>query len=376
MAKKTQNMPQPKSFIPKIMPYPPGKPIDEVQREYGLDSVIKLASNENPLGPSPKAIQAMQKAAADMHIYPDGNGYYLKEALEKKFSVGADHIILANGSDEISDMIVTAYVRQSDSVVVSEHDFISYKLGAMTAGAAVKDVPLKDWHTDLNAVAKAVDSKTRLVCIANPMNPVGSMTTRKDFEAFMKKVPGDVLVLLDQAYAEYVDNGNYFEGTRYLKQYPNLIVTRTFSKAYGLAGLRIGYGFAHPEIIKNFDRVRPPFNVNRMAQFTALAALGDKAHIERSVKSNNQGRKTLEEAFEKLGIEYVPSFTNFILVNVARNVAEVTESLLRQGVIVRPMAGYGLPTHIRVTIGRAGENRRFLTALRRTLKEVEPADSR
>ena len=374
MSKKSVKMPEPKPYIPKIMPYPPGKPIEEVEREYGLDSVMKLASNENSLGPSRKAVKAMVEAAAEMHIYPDGNGYYLKQALGKKFGVGTDQIILANGSDEISDMIVIAYVRESDNVVVSQHDFISYTLGAMMAGASVKAVPLKNWRPDLEAVAEAVDSKTRLVCIANPTNPVGAMVTRKEFEAFMKKVPGDVLVLMDQAYAEYVTDRQYFDGSKYLKRYPNLVVTRTFSKAYGLAGLRIGYGLAHPEIIQNFDRIRPPFNVNRMAQIAALAALDDRAHLKRAVAMNEKGRKTLVTAFEKMGLDYVPSATNFVLVDVARNGAAVTESLLKQGVIVRPMAGYGLPTHIRVTIGLASENRRFLTALRCALKEVEPTN--
>jgi len=372
MAKKTPTMPQPKPFIPAIMPYPPGKPIEEVEREYGLTSVIKLASNENPLGPSPKAVRAMREAAEEMHIYPDGNGYYLKEALAKQFGIGADHIILANGSDEITDMIAIAYINEGDNIVVARHDFISYALAGMMAGAEVKAVPLSKWRTDLTAMAKAINSRTRLVCIANPMNPVGSMTTRREFEAFMKQVPAGVMVLLDQAYAEYVTDRRYFDGTQFLRRYPNLVVTRTFSKAYGLAGLRIGYGFAHPEIIKNFDRVRPPFNVNRMAQIAAIAALKDSAFLARSAKSNDQGRKTLEKAFDEMGLAYVPSFTNFVLVDVARDGAQVTESLLRQGVIVRPMGGYSLPTHIRVTIGSPAENRRFLAALRRALREVPP----
>lgn len=369
-------LPEPKKFIPAIMPYPPGKPIEEVQREYGLDSVIKLASNENPLGPSPKAVEALREAAGEVHLYPDGNGYYLKQAIAKRFRIGADRIALANGSDEITDWLATAYVRSTDNVVVSQHDFISYTLGAMMVGAKVKAVPLKNWRADLPALARAIDKKTRLVCIANPMNPVGSMTTRKEFEAFMKKVPAGTIVLLDQAYAEYVTDRQYFDATRYLKRYDNLVVTRTFSKAYGLAGLRIGYGFAHPEIVRNFDRVRAPFNTSRPAQAAALAALDDKAHLARSIKENEKGRKVLEQAFEKMGLEWVPSYTNFILVDTKRAGGAITEALLRQGVIVRPMAGYGLPEHIRVTIGRAGENRRFIAAMRRAIGEVDGADGR
>jgi histidinol-phosphate aminotransferase len=360
-------LPKPRKHIPSIMPYPPGKPIEEVQREYGLDSVIKLASNENPIGPSPRAVKAMREAAAEMHMYPDGNGFYLKQALAKKHRQKPESIVLANGSDEITDMIATAYIGPSENVVVSQHDFISYKLAAMMVGAKCKEVPLRDWRADLGAMLKVIDAKTKLVCIANPSNPIGSMVSRKELEAFLAKVPEGVLVLLDEAYAEYVSARAYPNGLRLLKRHPNLIVTRTFSKAYGLAGLRIGYGFAAPEIIRNFDRVRPPFNANRMAQAAALAALTDEAHIRKAVATNEQGRKKLEEAFEAIGLAYVPSFTNFILVDVGRPGGEVTEGLLRKGVIVRPMGGYGLARHVRVTIGRPAENRRFIAALRRVL---------
>lgn len=363
--------PRPRRHIPAITPYPPGKPIEEVQREYGLDSVVKLASNENPLGPSPRAIDAMARVAREMNLYPDGYGYLLKKALARKFRMPMDAIVLGNGSDEISDMIASAYLSPTNNVVISEHDFISYKLAAMMAGCRFKEVPLKNWRVDLKAMLKAIDSSTKLVCIANPTNPVGGMVTRKEFEPFLKKVPPRVLILLDEAYAEYVTTRAYPNGLRYIRDHPNLIVTRTFSKAYGLAGLRIGYGFAHPEIVRNFDRVRPPFNTTRIAQAAALAALGDATHVRRTRETNRRGMKTIESGLRKLGLEWVPSRANFILFDTQRPAVAVAESLLRQGVIARPVGLYGLPTHLRVTVGLAGENRRFLRALRRSLAEVE-----
>jgi histidinol-phosphate aminotransferase len=371
-AKEGEMPPKPRKHIPSIMAYPPGKPIEEVQREYGLDSVIKMASNENPAGPSPRAVKAMRAAAGEMHLYPDGAGYYLKRALSWKFRLPPDWIVLANGSDEITDMVSLAYVSPSENVVFSEHDFISYKLGAQMMGARFREVPLKNWRVDLRAILRAIDAKTKLVCLANPSNPVGTMFERDEFEAFLGKAPSRVLVLLDQAYYEYVAARTYPNGTHYVRRHPNLIVTRTFSKAYGLAGLRIGYGFAHPEVIRNFDRVRPPFNVSRIAQAAALAALEDKTHVRRSVEMNRKGKKTLEAAFERLGLDYVPSVTNFILVDTARPGAAVAERLMRQGVIVRPMGGYGLPRHVRVTVGLPCENRRFVASLKQALREVGP----
>lgn len=361
----------PRKHIPPIMPYPPGKPIEEVQREFGLNSVIKLASNENAMGPSPKAVKAMAEAASEMHLYPDGNGYYLKQALSRKLRVPMNSLVLANGSDEISDMLLIAYAGPSHNVVFSRHDFISYKLGAMMVGANVKEVPLKDWKPDLPALAKAIDDKTRLVCIANPSNPVGTMTTREDLEAFLEKVPDTTLVLLDEAYFEYVKKRDYPDGTKYLKQYPNLVVTRTFSKAYGLAGLRVGYAMAAPEVIENCNRVRPPFNCNRMAQIAALAALEDENHIKKSFENNEKGRNLLEGELKKLGLDFVPSVTNFILIDLRQPAGPICQALMQEGVILRPVAGYGLLNHARVTIGRPAENRRFIAALKRVLKKVD-----
>jgi histidinol-phosphate aminotransferase len=363
-------LPEPRKHINSIAPYPPGKPIEDVQREYGLDSVIKLASNENPCGPSPKAIKAMMKAASEMHLYPDGNGFYLKEALSKRFKFPTEMIILGNGSDEISDMLAVAYLGTENNLVCSQYDFISYKLAAQSMGAGCKEVPLKDWRVDVDGLLNAIDAKTKLVCIANPSNPIGTMLTKKELDHFFANVPSTTLVMLDEAYVEYVESREYCEGMKYLKKCPNLIVTRTFSKVYGLAGLRIGYGFTNPEVVKNLDRVRTPFNANRMSQLAAIAALDDGAFIKRSVETNQKGRKLLYDAFTKMGLSYVPSQTNFILVDTARPGAAVNESLLRQGVIVRPLAGYGLPQHIRITIGTPAENRRLIASLKKTLKEV------
>jgi histidinol-phosphate aminotransferase len=359
-----QQFPEPKAFIPAILPYPPGKPIEDVQREYGLDSVIKLASNENPLGPSPKAVKAMTKVAGEMHLYPDGAGFYLKQALARKHGVKPEQICLANGSDEITDLIATAYIEPSHNVVVSQYDFISYRLAAMMVGAEVREAPLRsDWRADVRALLEKVDANTRLVCIANPSNPIGTMVKRAELTEFLNKVPPTTLVLIDEAYCDYAQDKAYPNGLSYLKKHPNLIVTRTFSKAYGLAGLRIGAGFAHPEIVKNFDRVRAPFNTSRIAQAAALAALDDTAHLKRTVEANEKGRALFETAFKKMGLDYVPSQTNFLLIEVGYG-AEITEALMRLGVIVRPMGGYGLPNHIRVTIGTPAENRRFLAALK------------
>lgn len=359
--------PKAQAHIGAITPYAPGKPIEEVQREFGLKEVIKLASNENPLGPSPKAKKAIAGALDEISQYPDGAGYYLKQKLAKKLKVKPEWLVLSNGSDELSDMIMTAYVPKSGNVVFSAHDFISYKLGAMMVGASFHEAPLKDWHVDPDALLSAVDKKTKLVCIANPSNPVGTYMPKKELEYFLEKLPEDVLCLLDEAYFEYVKKRDYPDSMKYVKKYPNLIVARTFSKAYGLAGMRVGYAAAHPEVIQNLDRVRPPFNVNRLALVAAEAALEDATHLKKSCEVNDKGRKSLEEGFTKMGLDFVPSVTNFILVDLQRNGAEVCQQLLQQGVIARPVAGYGLPNHVRVSIGKPLENRRFLAALKSVL---------
>ncbi|NQU44069.1 histidinol-phosphate transaminase [bacterium] len=360
--------PTPRKHIPAILPYPPGKPIEEVQREFGLTEVIKLASNENPLGPSRKAVVAMRALAAEMHLYPDGAGFYLKGKLSEKYGLPPEWIVLGNGSDEINGLLIQTYVNRDESVIFSEHDFVSYLLEALKANVKFKQAPLRDWRVDVDALLERVDSKTKLICIANPTNPIGTMIEKKEFERFLAEVSEDVLVLLDEAYFEYVTKRSYPDGLKFVRRHPNLVVARTFSKAYGLAGLRVGYAFANPEIIQNLDRVRKPFNVNRMAQASAIAALDDEAHIRRSRENNEKGRQLLESELRKMKIAFVPSVTNFILIDTGRSGADVTRALMAQGVIVRPMAGYGLPQHIRVTIGRPAENRKFLAVLKKVIQ--------
>jgi histidinol-phosphate aminotransferase len=359
---------QSRPHIRSLLPYPPGRPIEEVQREYGLKHVIKLASNENPLGPSPKALGAMRRCAREMHLYPDGNIYYLKHALSSRLGVAPEQLMFGNGSDEALIWLVTAYLSPRDSIVVSEHSFIRYQMAAQLVGARFKAVPLVDWRHDVRAMARAVASTTKMLFLANPENPLGTMIGREEFEYLLRKVPRRVMIVLDQAYFEYVAADDYFDGIDYLDRHPNLVVMRTFSKAYGLAGLRIGYGVAHPKIASDFNRIRPPFHLNRMAQEAAVAALDDDAFLRKSVEVNQEGRGYLCGAFARLGLDYVESHTNFVLVKVGDG-ATVSRELMRRGVIVRPMGGYGFPDHVRVTIGRPTENARFVKALKAVLRD-------
>jgi len=353
-----------------LTPYPPGRPIEDVQREFGLKSVIKLASNENPLGVSPKALAAIRKHARDAYLYPDGNAYYLREALSRHLNVAPERLLFGNGSDEIVVWLVLTFLAPEESIVVSEHSFIRYQMGAQLVGARWTAVPLKNWRHDLPAMAAAIDARTRMVFLANPENPVGTMVARREFERFMKIVPPEVMVGLDQAYYEYVSDPDYFDGIDYLERYPNLVVLRTFSKIYGLAGLRVGYAIAHPDLVTDVERVRPPFNVNRLGQEAAMAALEDTEFVRQSIDLNKAGRDYLYGEFERLALEHVPSHTNFVLVRVAREGltgAQVTHELMRRGVIVRPMGGYGLPDWIRVTVGRVRENVTFVNMLEEVL---------
>lgn len=354
-----------------LTPYPPGRPIEDVQREFGLKNVIKLASNENPLGVSPKAIAAIKRYAKDAYLYPDGSAFYLREKLASHLGVQPEMLIFGNGSDEIVVWLVITFLPPDESIVVSEHSFIRYQMGAQLVGAQFTSIPLVKWRHDLKAMAMAIGPKTRMAFLANPENPVGTMVTRREFERFLKSVPPHVMIVLDQAYFEFVRDPDYFDGIRYVEKYPNLVVLRTFSKVYGLAGLRVGYAVAHPAIVTDVDRVRPPFNVNRLAQEAAKAALDDTDFVAQSVELNEAGRAYLYAEFDRLRLPYVPSQTNFVLVHVARNGltgADVSQALMRTGVIVRPMGGYGLPDYIRVTVGRTHENTRFVRMLERVLK--------
>lgn len=369
MAKKTTVAPPKiRKHLEKIQPYPPGKPIEEVQREYGLDSVIKLASNENPCGPSPKAVKAMQAAAGEMHLYPDGGGFYLKDALAGKIGVKADEILLGNGSDEIVAFLAMAYLTPRRGLITSKYSFVRYRMAAELVGAPCTLVEMDDLCHDLDAIAAAVDKNTAMICLDIPCNPTGTLVTKRQMTAFLDKVPKDVIVVLDQAYFEFAESDPKFpDGLKLRKRFPNLIVLRTVSKAYGLAGMRLGYMVSRPEIVTDINRIRPPFNTNRMIQIGTIAALEDKAHLHKTLTTNAKGMAALEKGFAKLGLKSWPSYANFILVDMGRDCREVFEALLREGVVTRPMAGYGLGTCVRFSIGMPAENRRCLAALKKVL---------
>lgn len=355
-----------------LRPYQPGKPIDELERELGIQDIIKLASNENPLGPSPKAIAAAQQALADCWLYPDGNGFALKQALSEKLDVPMDSITLGNGSSDILDFAVRAFVTPADEVMFSEHSFAVYPILTQAAGAKATVVPAKDWGNDLAAMKARITDHTRLVFIANPNNPTGTWLPGEALEAFIRDLPRRTLALVDEAYFEYASHPamgaqDYPDTLRWVQKYPNLIVARTFSKAYGIAGLRVGYGVSHPDVADLMNRVRPPFNVNNAALAAATAALADTDHLARTQETNTAGMRQLEAGFKAMGLGFIPSVGNFVCVDVGRPAAPVYDALLREGVIVRPVANYGLPNHLRVTVGRPEENERFLAALEHVL---------
>ena len=353
-----------------LRPYQPGKPIDELAREFGLDpkSIIKLASNENPLGPSEKAIQAIQTELSDLTRYPDGNGFDLKSALAAKLGVSIEQITLGNGSSDILEFIVKCFVSTGDEVVVSQHAFAIYGLVTKMMGGNVVQVPAKNWGHDLVSMAGAITDRTKIVFVTNPNNPTGTWNTKAQLEAFLESVPSHVIVLLDEAYFEYVDQADYPSGIDYLESYPNLVVTRTFSKAYGLASLRVGYGVSSLQLADLMNRVRPPFNVDSLALAAAEACLKDEAYVRQSKELNDEGMAQLQAGFEQLNVNWIPSVGNFICFEVAGKADEINQGLLSRGVIVRPVANYEMPNHLRVSIGTRQENERFLLELKALLK--------
>ncbi len=357
--------------IKQIKPYDPGKPIEEVARELGLKRVIKLASNENPLGPSPKAIKAILDDIYNIHRYPDGKCFYLRKKLSQKFNVNEDEIIFGLGSNEILDLVARAYLRPPYNAVFSELSFAIYPIVTKLSGAEAKIVPIKkDFSIDLEGHLKAIDQNTKVVFLANPNNPTGTAFSKDEFEEFLKDFPEDVLLVLDEAYYEYAVGANFDieNGIEYIHK-KNILVTRTFSKIYGLAGLRIGYGFAKKEIISDLNRIRQPFNVPRTAQVAALAAIDDIEHLNLSIAVNEEGKRYLYNEFENLGLKYVPTYTNFILFKVPMKAKDAFQKLLRKGVIVRDMTSYGLENYLRVTIGTMEENEIFIKALKEILNE-------
>lgn len=361
--------------VQKLSPYVPGKPVEELAREFGLraEDIVKLASNENPLGPSPLALEALKSAFAELTRYPDGNGFLLKQALAERLGVSTSMITLGNGSNDILELITRAFVSPQHEVVFSEHAFAVYPIVTQAVGARPVVVPARDWGHDLDAMAAAITPATRLVFIANPNNPTGTWIERPALERFLAKVPENVIVVLDEAYTEYVETGDVPNGLDYLTQYPNVLVSRTFSKAYGLAALRVGYGICQPAIADAMNRVRQPFNVNSLAQAAALATLEDDAYLAESRRINREGMAQLEAGFTSLGLTWIFSRGNFIAVDLGREAAPVFQGLLRQGVIVRPVANYGMPNHLRVSIGLPEENQRFLEVLGQVLADAAGA---
>lgn len=349
-----------------LTPYVPGKPVEELERELGITNAIKLASNENPLGPSPKALIAMQQVLSDIARYPDGGGFRLKRALAAKLKIAPEQITLGNGSSDVIDFAARIFVTPGDEVIFAQHAFAMYPILTQSIGGRAVEVPARDWGHDLGAMARAVTDKTRLVFITNPNNPTGTWFDRASLLRFLRTVPSRVIVVLDEAYFEYVDHTDYPDGLTLLNEFQNLIVARTFSKVYGLAGLRVGYSVSSAAIADLLNRVRPPFNVNSLAMIAAEAALADDEHLRKTLQLNHDGMRQLTDGFRALGLAFIPSVGNFVCVEVG-DTKRVNEALLRQGVIVRPVGNYGMPRHLRVTVGLPEENARCLVALKTVL---------
>ncbi|NSW83402.1 MAG: histidinol-phosphate transaminase [Syntrophothermus sp.] len=351
-----------------LKPYVPGKPIEEVERELGLKDIVKMASNENPLGPSPRAQEAVVNAAKDLNLYPDGNCFYLKEKLAEKFDRSQDCFMIGNGSDELLRLITETFVQPSDEVIYGDPSFSEYEFMTCVMGGKVKPVRLANFTYDLQAMKAAVTENTKIIYVCNPNNPTGTVVTREQLEKFMESLDEDILVVFDEAYYEYVDDPEFQSGLEYLDRGYNVIVLRTFSKIYGLAGLRIGYGISTPEIVAAVNRVREPFNVNLVAQKAAVAALEDEEHLTRSREINRQGKEYLYRELQAMGLRYVPTQANFIFLDTGQDCRQVFQQLLRQGVIVRTGDIFGYPTYIRVTVGTDEQNLRFISSLKRVLE--------
>ena len=349
--------------IASLVPYVPGKPIEELELEFGITRAIKLASNENPLGPSPKALAVLSEVARTLNRYPDGGGHRLRGALADRFKLTPDHVILGNGSDEIIGLLARAFLAPGDEAVMADQTFVIYKMEVTATHGVPIVVPLKEWRHDLPAMADAVTPRTRLLFVCNPNNPTGTMVSASEVDTMMARLPEQVIVVFDEAYYEYAHSRDFPDTLRLVKQNRNAIVLRTFSKVYGLAGLRIGYGMTTPEITGYLNRVRPPFNANSLAQRAALAALEDEEHVARSRAMNQAEMATVLAGLTALGLRPVPSEANFLYVDVGQDGRKVFEALLREGVIVRHIEGRML----RITIGLPEENGRFLQALKKVL---------
>lgn len=355
-----------KKTIFAIKPYIPGKPIEEVQRELGLKGVIKLASNENPFPPSPKVLKAMAVAARSVNRYPQGDCFYLRKELAKRLNIKPEQLIFGNGSDELIVFAARVFLKQNDEVIIADPSFLIYEIASKLEGAKIKKVPLNNFRYDLNAMIKAITKRTKIIFLGNPDNPAGSYLKEKDVRSFLKNIRQDILVFIDEAYYEFVTAKDYVDSIKLLKQYPNVFVTRTFSKMYGLAGLRIGYGIGNAMVIDWLNRVREPFNVNSIAQAAALACLEDDAYYKKVATTLQKEREYFYRQFERLGLAYIKSDANFILVKLENDAQKYAGKLLEKGMIVRDMSIWGLENYLRVTIGRRLENQKFI----KTLEEI------
>ena len=356
-----------------LIPYSPGRPMEEVQQELGLDEVLKLASNENPLGPSPLALQAIREALQGLHRYPEGGCDTLRQGLSRLLGVRPEELCFGNGSNELLELVTRSFLGPGDEAVMGHPAFVVYRSVCQAVGCEIREVPLKDFTHDLSGMLQAVTARTKLVFLGNPNNPTGTCISPTDLHDFVQELPRDVILVVDEAYREFVPRHLQPDFLRPIRDGRYLLALRTFSKAYGLAGLRIGYGIAPVEMVEILNRVRQPFNVNTLAQRGALAALNDTDHLEETVRITEAGRRNLQSRLEELGLLCIPSVANFILVNVRLDGRAIADALLRKGIIVRSMEGYGLPTHIRVTVGTPQENTRAIKVLAEVLGDAQTA---
>jgi histidinol-phosphate aminotransferase len=362
---------KPPDYVSAIKPYVPGKPVEELERDLGIQNSVKLASNENPLGPSVKAMKALQQSimapdiSAGLNRYPDGSGYYLKKALAERLCINEEEVILGNGSNELLDIAVRTFIQPGDEAVMAHPSFVVYSMSVQAQGGKSVQIPLKDYTHNLDAMADAVTPRTKILFISNPNNPTGTINKKEEFDRMMKRIPDGVLVLADEAYIEYVTDPEYADSLQHFRDGRDILILRTFSKIYGLAGIRIGYGIAQKNIVTEMNKLRPPFNTNSLAQKAALEALQDDDHVQTSRAVNARGKEFLYAQLETLGIKYVPTEANFIYMPLKLNAGELYNKLLREGIIVRPMG----PSEIRVTIGLPEENRRFIEALKKVLNK-------
>jgi len=356
-----------RNSVLNVKPYVAGKPIEETKRQLGLSDVVKLASNENPFGPSPRAVGAIKKCLCEINRYPDAQGYYLKKRLARYFSLEPDNFILGNGSDELIDVVIKTFVEPDENIVISDTTFLEYEIIAQVNDRKIKQAPLRYFKYDLGAMFKLVDKKTKLVVIANPNNPTGTYVTKYEVADFLNALADSVVVVFDEAYDTFIDVDDYPDSLSYLRRKKKVIILKTFSKAYGLAGLRLGYAIAERELISYMERVRQPFNVNILAQAGGVAALDDKKFLKKTRRLILEGKDFIYQELSKMGLGFLPSVANFILVDVGRDGLEVFKAMLKFGVIVRDMKQYGLKNFIRVTIGARKENERFVRVLRKVL---------